>query len=181
MGAKMGDTSPTQRGKAILDKLLCTPLQRPANVNVDQPPTAPDNSPCKVPRYQWIAQSSASCAGCHAQLDGLGLGLENYDLHGKFRDHDDGNASCPIPGDGELPGVGKFKGPGQLGPLLASSGKIDACFVKQAFRYGLGREENDDDKTSLDSLTSQFQGNTRSMKKLLVTIVSSNTFLTVKE
>src|SRR5205085_8320046 len=73
MGAKGGDTSPTQRGKAILDKLLCTPLQRPANVNVDTPPAAPDNSPCKVQRYKAIGNSSASCAGCHARLDGLGL------------------------------------------------------------------------------------------------------------
>jgi hypothetical protein len=181
MGAKLGDTSPTQRGKAVLEKLLCTPLQRPANVNVDQPPAAPDNSPCKVARYKAIAASSPACAGCHAMLDGLGLGLENYDLHGRYRDHDDANASCAIPGDGSLPGVGSFHGPGELGPLLANSGRLDGCIVKQAFRYGLGREDTPDDNTSTDWLTNEFRGDKRSMRKLLVALVSSTAFLTVKE
>ena len=181
MGAKGGDTSPTQRGKAVLDKLLCTPLQRPANVNVDQPPAAPDNSPCKVARYRAIGASSPACAGCHAMLDGIGLGLEGYDLRGHFRDHDDAHPECAIPGDGELPYVGTFRGPGQLGPLLAQSGKLDACVVKQVFRYGLGREEGVDDNTSLASLTKQFGNEKRSMKKLLIALVSSNTFLRVKE
>jgi hypothetical protein len=165
----------------VLDKLLCTPLQRPADVNVDMPPEAPDNSPCKVARYKAIGASGAACAGCHALLDGVGLGLEGYDLRGKFRAHDDTRPECAIPGEGDLPGVGPFKGPGQLGTMLAQSGKLDGCIVKQAFRYGLGREEVFEDTASLGSLTKQFGTDNRSMKKLLVAVVSSNTFLTVKE
>jgi Protein of unknown function (DUF1588)/Protein of unknown function (DUF1592)/Protein of unknown function (DUF1585)/Protein of unknown function (DUF1595) len=181
MGAKGGDTSPTQRGKAILEKLLCTPMQRPADVNVDQPPAAPDNSPCKVARYKAIGASGPQCAGCHRTLDGLGLGLESYDLHGRQRDHDDLNPSCAIPGDGELPGVGAFKGPGQLGSLLVQKGTLGACIVKQVFRYGLGREEQDADGISVSALTSQFNTDKRSLRKLLVALVSSNAFLTVQE
>lgn len=181
MGAKSGDSSPTQRGKAVLEKVLCTPFARPANVNVDEPPAAPDNSPCKVQRYKAIGASSAACAACHATLDGVGLGLEAYDLHGRFRAHDDTHPECAIPGDGELPGVGTFKGPGELGALLAKSGQLDACVVRQALRYGIGRGDTPDDKPSLDSLAGQFTGDKRSMKKLLVALVSSSSFLTVKE
>jgi hypothetical protein len=180
MGAKGDDTSPTQRGKAILEKLLCSPLKRPTDVNVDEPPAAPDSSPCKVARYQAIAASSPSCAGCHQKLDGLGLGLEGYDLHGRARAHDDANASCAIPGVGELPGVGTFKGPGELGPLLVKSGQLGACVVRQVFRYGLARAEQPSDLTSVDALTKDFEGKGRNLRKLLVALVSSSAFLTVQ-
>jgi hypothetical protein len=53
--------------------------------------------------------------------------------------------------------------------------------VKQAFRYGLGRADTPDDAASLTSLSNQFEGANKSMKKLLVALVSSSTFLTVKE
>ena len=182
MGAKGADTSPTQRGKAVMDKVTCTPLERPANVNVDEPPAAPNNSPCKVDRYKAIGASSPSCAGCHAILDGVGLGLEAYDLKGRFRANDDLNPQCAIPGQGELPGVGQFKGPGELGTILANSGKLDSCIVKQVFRYGLAREESVvDDEATMASLMKRFSADKRSMKKLIVALVSSSTFLTVKE
>jgi hypothetical protein len=181
MGAKLGDSSPTQRGKAILEKILCTPLARPANVNVDEPPMAADSSPCKVARYKAISDQGASCASCHAMLDGIGLGLENYDLTGKFREHDDGLPACTIPGDGNLPGSGAFKGPGELSGLLLKTGKMQACIVRQAFRYGLGREEVLEDHESLTSLATQFSGEQQNFKRLLVRLVSSSAFLTVKE
>jgi hypothetical protein len=181
MGAKLGDSSPTQRGKAVLEKILCTPLARPPNVNVDEPPMTADNSPCKVPRYKAIGEQSASCASCHSLLDGIGLGLENYNLIGQFRDHDDGRPECPIPGDGNLPGSGTFKGPGELSALLLKTGKMQGCVVRQAFRYGLGREEVLEDNDSLTSLATQFTGEQQNLKRLLVRLVSSSAFLTIKE
>jgi hypothetical protein len=102
-------------------------------------------------------------------------------LHGRFRQHDDTHPECAIPGEGELPGSGPFKGPGELGPLIAKTGKLDACVVKQAFRYGLGREEGGDDEATITSLSQQFGADNRSMKKLLLALASSSAFLTVKE
>lgn len=181
MGAKGTDTSPTQRGKAILEKVLCSPMARPANVNVDQPPAAPDNSPCKVARYKAIAATGPQCAACHATLDGLGFGLEKFDLHGKLREHDDGLPACAIPGDGELPGRGTFRGPGELGALLLKTDKVGSCVVKQVFRYGFGRADLAGDEASIAALDTEFDASHRSMKKLLVAVVSSNAFLTAKQ
>ena len=50
----------------------------------------------------------------------------------------------------------------------------------QSFRYATSRKESADDDASLKSLTDRFGADNRSIKKLLVALVSSNTFLTVK-
>ena len=111
--SKFSDTSPTQRGILVQTRLLCNVVRPPpANVNVDQPPPGTD-SPCKIDRYA-AHRASASCGACHNNLDPIGLGLENYDIGGKFRTHDDAHAECMIPGKGELPGYGHSAGPASL-------------------------------------------------------------------
>jgi hypothetical protein len=111
--SKFSDTSPTQRGILVQTRLLCNVVHPPpANVNVDQPPPA-TASVCKIDRYA-AHRASASCGACHNNLDPIGLGLENYDIGGRYRTHDDAHVECMIPGQGELPGYGTFSGPGEL-------------------------------------------------------------------
>jgi hypothetical protein len=136
---KFSDTSPTQRGIFVQTRLLCNSVMpHPSNVNVDEPPTSTD-AECKIDRYAAHRDSSTSCAGCHYDLDSVGLGLEAYDMTGRFRTTDDDNPNCPISGDGELPGYGTFNGPGELGQLLVQSGEVEQCFVEHLVRYAIGR------------------------------------------
>ena len=44
---------------------------------------------CKYDRYS-AHREIASCARCHGQMDPIGFGLENYDIAGRYRTHDDG-------------------------------------------------------------------------------------------
>ena len=93
--SKFSDTSPTQRGIFVQTRLLCnTILPPPANVNVDQPPPV-TASGCKLDRYD-AHRVSPSCASCHDKLDPIGYGLENYDIGGRLRTHDDGHPECTI-------------------------------------------------------------------------------------
>ncbi|HYQ14766.1 MAG TPA: DUF1588 domain-containing protein, partial [Polyangiaceae bacterium] len=86
--SKFSDTSPTQRGIFVQTRLLCNKVAPPpANVNVDQPPSDGDKV-CKIDRYD-AHRALPSCAVCHQQLDPIGYGLENYDIGGKYRTHDD--------------------------------------------------------------------------------------------
>jgi hypothetical protein len=173
--SKFSDTSPTQRGIFVQTRLLCNKVGNPpANVNVDQPPASPDKV-CKLDRYD-AHRTLASCASCHSQLDPIGYGLENYDIGGKYRTHDDAHAECILPDKGELPGFGEFSGPGQLGRLLVEGGKIEQCFVQQLMSYAVGRELRAEESTAKDALLASFKGNAYDLQELLKAYVSDERF-----
>ena len=173
--SKFSDTSPTQRGIFIQTRLLCNKIgSPPATVNVDQPPAAPDKV-CKLDRYD-AHRTLDSCNGCHAQLDPIGYGLENYDIGGKYRTHDDGHEECVLPDKGELPGYGEFSGPGQLARLLVESGQMEACFMQQLMSYAVGRELRPEELAAKDALAASFKADGYSLQNLLTQYVSDERF-----
>jgi hypothetical protein len=138
--AKFSDTSPTQRGLLIRTRLFCQTIEKPPpelNVNTDEPPAAADPDACKPERYtMW---KTDGCSQCHAMMDPVGFGLEQYDSAGRFRAAEPDKPECVIDGEGELDGVGTFNGPAELGELMIESGEVDACVARQVYRYAMGR------------------------------------------
>ena len=64
----------------VRTRLFCEPFPTPPpEVDVDAKPT---DGVCKTERY--AAHATGGCAGCHQSLDGVGFGLEAYDLQGRF-------------------------------------------------------------------------------------------------
>lgn len=178
--SKFSDTSPTQRGIFVQTRLLCNSVSPPpANVNVDQPPSAPD-AVCKYDRYA-AHRSSSSCASCHANLDPIGFGLEQYDIGGKFRTHDDGHPECPISGDGTLPGYGDFNGPAELGQKLVDSGVLEHCFVQQLLDYAVGRPLRSGEDAVVDELAASFKDQNYDAQTLLLDYVASDRFALRRE
>jgi hypothetical protein len=134
-----GDTSPTRRGKMILDRVLCQPPPPPPpTVSADTPPSF-DLARCKLDRYAQH-RTDPTCAACHASMDAIGAGLERYDRGGVYRTHDylpylrEPDLACPLPEGGEVPGLGTFSNVGDLGRLLAASGQPTACFTEHLIR-----------------------------------------------
>jgi len=159
----------------VQTRLLCNVVRPPpANVNVDQPPPG-TASPCKIDRYA-AHRASASCGACHNNLDPIGLGLENYDIGGKYRTHDDAYTQCVIPGQGELPGYGSFSGPGELGKKLLDSGKLEQCFVDHLMRYAVGLSLRPEEDGVVDSLSTSFKASDYSLTELIVGYVASDRF-----
>lgn len=154
-GFKDGDTSPIVRGQVVSTMLLCLDVPEPPP-NVPPPPPHEEGA-CKIEEAA-AHLTQASCAGCHAMLDTLGFGLENYDEFGQWRAHDVGRPECEIEGDGEVPGVGAFNGPGELGTLIADSELLNACLAKQAYRFAVGRTELDEVDTALIERTREALG-----------------------
>ncbi len=108
-------TSPVLRGKWILETLLGTPPPPP-------PPGVPTLDAGGSPEAgkslrERLEQHRAdpACASCHAALDPLGFGLENFDVLGRWRDEADG---VPIDATGKLPDGSSFDGPEGLKELL---------------------------------------------------------------
>lgn len=184
--SKFTDTSPTQRGILVKNRLLCETIQPPPpNVVADQPPPATEDAVCKEERYaQHTAQES--CFACHSQMDPIGFGLENYDINGRFRTTDDGLPECVIRGEGELPGYGIFSGPRELAHKLVDDevvegGLLTPCFVKQLTSFEIGRPLSVADEDVALAWHEQFQASGRRLDALLVEQIAGEQFVTKRE
>jgi hypothetical protein len=165
-------TSPVKRGKWILENVLGTPPPPPAPDVPELPPTGQLKGTLRQQMEQHRA--NPSCATCHAKLDPLGFGLENFDGIGGWRTQDN---KQPIDSSGVLPGGEKFSGPAELRKVLV--GKADMfrrCFAEKLLTFGLGRGLEYYDKCALDEITASAKANGDSFSSLVLAIVKSDPF-----
>ncbi len=154
-GAKFGDTSPTERGKAVWTRLLCNEIPPPPpEVDTGLPPSGGPANACKTDRYDM--RTKTECASCHAILDSIGFGLENYGAAGEWRTTEPAMPGCAIAGEGELSGAGEFAGAGALGELLVETGQLERCWVKSYYQFAIGRRVDDSDIAMIDVLADDF-------------------------
>ena len=123
-------TSPVRRGKWILETLLDSPPP--------SPPPGSDNLPderdaagelLSVRERFERHRADPECAVCHAPMDPLGFGLENYDAVGAWRLRD---GVFPVDASGELPGGRRFEGPAELKAIPRRGGRVRARVRAQA-------------------------------------------------
>jgi hypothetical protein len=131
-------TSPVIRGKWILENIFgAAPPPPPANV----PELKEERDPAKVlPMREQMAQhrSNPVCASCHAQMDQLGLALENFDAIGEWRDTD--AAGTRIDASARLPDGTTFSGPAELRKVLRThSDQFLTTLTEKLLTYALGR------------------------------------------
>jgi hypothetical protein len=134
-------SSPVLRGRWILDDLLgASPPPPPPNVDALKETPSRDETGKKRTLRQRLEKhrSKPECASCHARIDPLGFGLENFDSIGRWRDSDEGE---PVDSAGTLVSGESFRGPAELKRVLVTS-KRDQ-FVKnltqRLLSYSLGR------------------------------------------
>jgi hypothetical protein len=178
-GGKFGDTSPTQRGLVIRRNLLCQTLpEPPPGVDPDDAPGLDEGAACKWDRYA-AHREDPGCVACHAMVDPIGFGLENYDELGRFRTHDEGAPDCPISGDGAIIEFGDFNGPEQLAELVTTSAFhiVTSCMIEQLYRFLIGRSDlAADDHAFLQDFSSRYTDEVFYFDDLLLEIVSSDVF-----
>ncbi len=170
--------SVVHRGITIRENLLCTPIDPPpANVMATPlPPVAGTTA-----RDRFAAHETGSCAGCHTQMDPIGLAFENYDGLGRYRTTDGGvtiDASGEIVDGGDL--TGSFTGVVELGQKLAQSRTVADCAATQWFRFALGRIEAPDDACTLKALHDGFAASGYDVRALITTLVLSDAFRHVR-
>jgi hypothetical protein len=157
---------------------MCQPIPPPPpTVAADKPPAGSQDAVCKYDRYSQHRRDTA-CAGCHALTDAVGFGLENYDNAGRYREHDDGLTQCSISGEGEVSGVGSFRGPAELAALLVDHELVAPCVVQQFVQFAMGRKPEPDggDAALLASLGEQFRAQSYSFAGLVEAFVLSDAF-----
>jgi hypothetical protein len=98
-------------------------------------------------------RSNPACASCHARMDPLGFGLENFDAIGKWRNQD---GAVPIDASGALPGNREFKGPIELKQqLLADRDAYTRGLTEKMLTYALGRGLERSDKPVVNRIASR--------------------------
>lgn len=167
-------TSPTKRGKWILEQILGTPPPPPPP-GADQLPEAPKGELPKTIREQLEKhRADPECASCHAQLDPLGLSLENFDGSGAFRYKEGEVRIDPV---GELADGTVFRGLGELKKVL--TGKKDQftrAFGEKLLVYALGRGLTLADNCALDELVDAAKKNEYRPRSILHAIVQTDAF-----
>jgi hypothetical protein len=167
-------SSPVLRGKFIRDELLCQVIPPPPQNLVITPPMV---TPGVSTREAFVMHEAvAACKSCHALMDPIGFGFENYDGMGAFRTVDQGQ---PVDSTGTLNGTdvdGPFNNAIDLIKRLAGSQQVSDCFATEWFRYAFGRGESTDDTCSLQSLKGAFTSSQLDIQQLLVAVTQTDAF-----
>lgn len=131
-----GRSSPTDRGKALREFLLCQEVPSPP-ADVSFAVVQDTNHPLyKTARERLHAHATeAACAGCHKIMDPIGLALENFDAAGGYRTKENGAA---IDTSGELNGT-QFDGPVGLTKALHNDPALPNCVATRTVAYASGR------------------------------------------
>ena len=167
-------TSPVKRGKWVLENLLGTP-----------PPPPPPNVPNLDDKERHLTGSlrqqleqhraNATCASCHARMDPIGFGLENFNAIGAWRDKDNDAA---IDATGELAGGEKFSGAAELADMLARKKRWEFlhCLADRTLTYALGRGTEYYDRPALDEVVRRVEADGDRFSALVQAVVDSFPF-----
>jgi hypothetical protein len=132
-------TSPTIRGKWLLENILGAPVPPPpANVNTNLDETGKAQKPTSVREMLEHHRANPACASCHARMDPLGFSLENFDAVGQWRTKD---GEAAINASGVLLDGTRVDGPAALRQALLDKKQL---FVKtvadKLLMYAVGRQ-----------------------------------------
>ena len=175
--AHPGRSSPTLRGKAVRELLLCQTVPRPPP-NVDFSLLEDADSRLKTARERLdLHRSNPVCAGCHKITDPIGLAFENFDGAGQYRATERGAAIDP---SGVLDGR-KFDDLAGLSQAVQDHPQLSACLVKRVYGWATGGPTQPADKPMLDWLGEQFAADGYRLPDLLRRVALSGAFATVRQ
>jgi hypothetical protein len=164
-------TSPVRRGKWVLGHLLCS----------EPPPPPPgvegliedDVDAKSLKEILAVHREDPVCAACHDAMDPIGLGLENFDGMGRWRDADGGG---PIDASGVMPGDLSFDNGAEMIALVRDDERLPGCMVEQLMTYALGRGLESSDNLFVEDIAEEFILRGHRFEELAVLIVQSKPF-----
>jgi hypothetical protein len=170
-----GKSSPTLRGKALRENLLCQKVPPPPG-NVDFSLVQDTSNPLyKTVRQRLTAhRKEAMCAGCHKIMDPVGLAMENFDTASEFRTTENG---ATIDATGDINGK-HFDGMRQLADVIKQDPGTTSCVVTRAFSYGAERKPTEQERAWLTSVQADLAQSGVKWRELVRRIALNQDFYT---
>jgi hypothetical protein len=194
--SKPSDTSPTERGLFVRDHFLCHEVPPPPPGVNTALPVVTEAKPMTTRERLGVHLNSEACSSCHRLIDPIGLGFEQYDAVGRYReqvtlsfrpeyDDDEGGrperveVNLPLDTTAHVQGIpdSAFSTPKELGRILAADAACQKCIVKKLFRYAFGREESAADQEAIEGILKAFQDSGFRFRELVVALITSKPFL----
>lgn len=173
------DPNLVHRGKWVREELLCGIVpDLPITVEAAFDPETRDQSARQ--RMTEQVDSRQECAGCHALMNPLGYPFEIYNHAGFVRVEDhggppDGSATLENMPDPAL--NGPVRDAIELSEKFAQSDYTKRCFIRQTFRYFVGRDEVQTDACTLTAMEQAYDESDGSFAEMLIALFGSDSFL----
>lgn len=184
-----------RRGRWVRERLLGG---RVPDLPIDVEAMVPDDPHHTLRERQKVTRAGA-CWKCHYKMDELGLPFEDVDHYGRPRSVEEvldleatakskdkkakiyRNAPLDTTGLIAYSGDPRLDGPVKDAPemlrRLAASDRVRQVFIRHVFRYFLGRNETPGDAVTLQEADKAYLESGGSFKALLVSLLSSESFL----
>ena len=168
-------TSPVLRGKFLLENILGTPPPPPPPNVPPLPSRDESGEPASVRELLEVHRRNPVCASCHAQMDPLGFGLENFDGIGTWRTASE--AGTPLDTSGQFSNGDEFEGlAGLRAVLLSRPEQFVRTVTEKLLSYALGREVEYYDMPAVRAITRDAASDGYSWSSVIVGIVQSAPF-----
>lgn len=168
-------TSPTKRGKWILEQILGTPPPPPPPGVDELKPKRADGAVLTLRQQMEEHRKNPDCAGCHSRMDPMGFSLENYDAIGRWRYKDEKDVD--IDPSGMLPDGEKFSGPQELKAILLSEKDMFARNLAEKLTvFALGRGVTLRDDCAIDEIAAACKKNDYRISSMIKAIATSDPF-----
>ena len=170
------DNDPVRRGKWIREKLLAGVIM---DIPITVDATIPDNEH-ETLRERFRVVHDEQCWRCHKKMNPLGMPFEAYNHVGRWRSEELGR---PVDTHGAISNTGidnldqEVTGIRVMMERLAKSDRVRQSFVRHVFRYWMGRNEMLSDSQTLIAMDRAYVENEGSFKELLVSLLTSDSFL----
>ncbi len=161
-------SSPIRRGLWVSDRLLCTPVPPPPPGLVIDPVELGEGQSVRDQLEEH--RSDPSCASCHALLDVLGIGFEEYDGIGRQL------LGVEVDNLGELPDGRTFEGGAELAALYEQSDVFTHCLAQKLFAYAVGRPALPYDSDSLRDVADAVFSSDADLRALIDALVHTPAF-----
>jgi hypothetical protein len=170
-------TSPTDRGKWVMEVLLGTPPPPPPPVpSLDETAGSTDGEGRRLTTRERmeIHRANPTCNSCHQFMDPIGLALDNFDVTGQWRIRE---GDLPLDTRGTLYDGTPVSQPGELvEALLQRPIPLVRTFTENLLAYALGRQIEWYDRSTIRGIADRAERSEYRMAEFILGVVESAPF-----
>jgi hypothetical protein len=164
------------RGKWVMEVLLGTPPPPPPPDVPDLDDTAGAKDGRMLTTRERLEEHRANptCNSCHRFMDPIGLALDNFDVTGKWRQRENGQA---LDTKGDFYDGTPVSTPGELSAVLMKRPQpLLRTFTENLMAYALGRRIEHFDQPAIRAIVKAAEADNYRMSSFILGVVKSDAF-----